>query len=105
MYVGAILFLLIAPGNLPLETISQNENTVVEQTSQLSYYDHPVSIIPNNIVRPFSEGYMLSLLLLTFAIGFGLSQLPESENKSERNCTILSMPSSVCASIFRRVAP
>ncbi len=80
--VGAVLYVLIAPGNLPLETISQNESTLEEQTSQLSYYDHLVSIIPNNIVRPFLEGNVLSLLLLAFAIGFGLSKLPESDNKT-----------------------
>jgi len=80
--VGAILYLLIAPGNLPLETITQDENTVVKQTGELSYYEHLVSIIPNNIVRPFLEGNVLSLLLLAFAMGLGLSKLPESDNKA-----------------------
>ncbi len=80
--VGAILFVLIAPGNLPLESIPVDGQTVVKQTSLLSYYDHFVSIIPNNIVRPFLEGNVLSLLLLAFAIGFGLSKLPDSDNKT-----------------------
>ena len=48
----------------------------------LSYADHILNVIPDNIVKPFLEGNVLSLLLLAFAIGIGLSKLPESENKS-----------------------
>ena len=75
--VGAILFVLIAPGNLPAQ-ITQTAAITPETT----YFDHIVSIIPNNVVKPFLEGNVLSLLLMAFAIGFGLSHLPESENKS-----------------------
>ena len=50
-------------------------------TQSLSYYDHILSVIPNNIIRPFLEGNVLSLLLIAFAIGLGLSRLPESESK------------------------
>ena len=38
--------------------------------------------MPNNIVKPGLEGNVLSLLLLAFAIGFGLSKLPDSENRA-----------------------
>ena len=79
--VGALLYVIIAPANLSAETISQGEYTVGESI-QLTYYDHLLSLIPNNIVRPFLEGNVLSLLLLAFAIGIGLSKLPDSENKS-----------------------
>ena len=75
--VGAILYVLIAPGNLPLDTISTSDIS-----PQTSYLDHIISIVPNNIVKPVLEGNVLSLLLLAFAIGFGLSKLPESENKA-----------------------
>lgn len=78
--VGAVLYVLIAPGNLPLESIALSSDTPVAQ--ELSYTDHLLSVIPNNIVRPFLEGNVLSLLLLAFAIGIGLSKLPESENKA-----------------------
>ena len=33
-------------------------------------------------MRPILEGNVLSLLLLAFAVGIGLSKLPESENKA-----------------------
>ncbi len=80
--VGAILYIAIAPGNLPIEAISEGGAVVESSTPALSYYDHFVSIIPNNIVRPFLDGNVMSLLILAFAIGFGLSRLPESENKA-----------------------
>ena len=79
--VGAILYLLIAPGNLPAEVVNSSSN-VTDIGPQLTYTEHIISIIPNNIVKPFFDGNVLSLLLLAFAIGFGLSKLPESENKA-----------------------
>ena len=79
--VGAVLYVLVAPGNLPVETIS-NDTHLSPLTSHLSYIDHFISVIPNNIVKPFFDGNVLSLLLLAFAVGIGLSKLPESENKA-----------------------
>ena len=79
--VGAVLYVLVAPGNLPIETIS-NTTPTSDISPQTSYVDHLLSIIPNNIVKPFLEGNVLSLLMLAFAVGIGLSKLPESENKA-----------------------
>ena len=79
--VGAILYILIAPGNLPLDAINGQEQAAALNTD-LSYSEHIISIIPNNLVRPFLEGNVLSLLILAFAIGIALSRLPESENKA-----------------------
>ena len=79
--VGAVLYVLVAPGNLPAEAIGQGGEAVAD-APHLSYYSHLIGLIPNNIVKPFLEGNVLSLLLLAFAIGIGLSRLPESENKA-----------------------
>ena len=79
--VGAVLYILVAPGNLPLETMDDVSQTSVV-SPQTSYLDHIISIIPNNIIKPLFEGNVLSLLLLSFAIGIGLSKLPDSENKA-----------------------
>ncbi|WP_288276815.1 dicarboxylate/amino acid:cation symporter [uncultured Prevotella sp.] len=80
--VGAVLYVVIAPGNLPVGTTLECCGVAAAQGPDVTYTDHILSIIPNNIVKPFLEGNVLSLLLLAFAIGFGLSKLPESENKS-----------------------
>ncbi|MBR7019042.1 MAG: dicarboxylate/amino acid:cation symporter [Prevotella sp.] len=78
--VGALLYVLVSPGNLPPEALAMGD--AVKETPSLTYYDHILSVIPNNIVKPFLEGNVLSLLLLAFAVGIALSKLPESENKS-----------------------
>ena len=89
--VGAVLYVAIAPGNLPIDALNSGAQPIAEQSlpthslsdfaTQASYVNHILSIIPNNIVKPFLEGNVLSLLLLAFAVGIGLSKLPESENK------------------------
>ena len=85
--VGAVLYVVVAPENLDANyesaiTESGIANPLQQSAGDFSYTDHLLSIIPNNIVKPFLEGNVLSLLLLAFAIGIGLSKLPESENKA-----------------------
>jgi Na+/H+-dicarboxylate symporter len=72
---------VLAPGNLSIEILHQTDSVITDAPQQ-SYYDHILSVIPNNIVKAFLEGNVLSLLLLAFAVGIGLSKLPESENKT-----------------------
>ena len=79
--VGALLYVVVSPGNLPVEAINQGSHAI-EEAPQQTYYSHILSVIPNNILRPILEGNVLSLLLLAFAVGIGLSKLQDSENKS-----------------------
>ena len=79
--IGALLYVAVAPGNLPVEALHQADGTIAD-APQHSYYDHILSVMPNNVAKPFLEGNVLSLLLLAFAVGIGLSKLPESENKA-----------------------
>ena len=80
--VGAALYVIVDPSNLPC--LGETLNTPPQQgeLEGVSYSEHLLSVIPNNIVKPFLEGNVLSLLLLAFAIGIGLSKLPDSENKA-----------------------
>jgi len=78
--VGAGLYVLIAPSNLPLNVLV--DTNVESVSTSTTYSEHILSIIPNNIVKPFLDGNVLSLLLLAFSIGFGLSKLSDSENKA-----------------------
>lgn len=79
--VGLMLYLIIAPGNLPADIVSRGDSAVPKSLTGETYYDHILSVIPNNIVRPLLEGNVLSLLILAFAIGIGLAKLPKSDNK------------------------
>ena len=87
--VGAILYVLVAPSNLPqlgeanvAEMLPQEAQKLLPQSGEVGWGLHILSVIPNNIIKPFLEGNVLSLLLLAFAVGIGLSKLPESENKA-----------------------
>ncbi|MBQ8969425.1 MAG: dicarboxylate/amino acid:cation symporter [Bacteroidaceae bacterium] len=74
--VGLALYLTIKPGLLPLDAAAAAAPTEV---STITYTDHLLSVVPDNVVRPFLEGNVLSLLLLAFAVGLALSRLPENE--------------------------
>ena len=81
--VGLMLYLVIAPGNIDLAAIADAGTQGYEGTATqgLTYQDYLLNVVPDNIVKPFLEGNVLSLLLLAFAAGFGLSRLQESDNK------------------------
>lgn len=79
--VGLMLFIAIAPGNLPAEVVNAGQVDVPDNLEALSYYDHILSVIPNNIVAPFAAGNVLSILLVAFAVGLALAKMPETDNK------------------------
>ncbi len=79
--VGALLYVIIAPGNLPLDSVG-SDASVLDTASHETYLEHILGVVPNNIIRPFLEGNVLSLLVLAFAVGIGLSKMPDSENKA-----------------------
>jgi len=80
--VGLVLYVLIAPGSLPAELVKTSGQNIPQNLEQLSYFDHIISVVPNNLVKPFLEGNVLSVLIIAFAVGIALSKLPESDNKS-----------------------
>lgn len=76
--VGFGLYLWISPGNLPAEMISSVGDSA---SGEASFYDHIISVIPNNIVQPFLSGNVLSILLIAVAVGLALAYMGESERK------------------------
>lgn len=77
--VGLVYYILIAPGNLPASALSAENAAPV--SSDVSYTDHLMSVIPDNIVRPLLDGNILALLLVCFAVGIAISRMPESTPK------------------------
>ena len=77
--VGMGLYLFIAPENLPAEMISSASEVDAGGTT---FYDHIVSVIPNNVVQPFLSGNVLSILLIAIAFGLTLAWMPDSEGKA-----------------------
>lgn len=79
--VGLLLYNVVQPGNLPAELVSRGMADIPQGLGAESYYDHILGVIPANVVRPFLDGNVLSLLLIAFAVGFALTRMPASEHR------------------------
>lgn len=79
--VGLLLYNVVEPSNLPQSMVSQGQDSIPKDLGSETYYDHILSVIPNNIVRPLLDGNVLSLLILAFAVGIALAKLPPSDKK------------------------
>lgn len=78
--VGLVLYLIISPENLPADVVATGQTDVPENLGELTYYDHILSIIPNNVIEPFAKGNVLSILLVSAAVGLALAFIPKNEN-------------------------
>ena len=90
--VGLVLYLLISPENLPAEAIQTSQlSTVNSQLSTVTYRDHILSVIPNNVIEPFATGNVLSILLISAAVGLALAYLKRqgTVNKGQENTDTL----------------
>ncbi|MCH3951281.1 MAG: dicarboxylate/amino acid:cation symporter [Acidaminococcus sp.] len=79
--IGLALYLYIAPGNLPADIIGAGASKVPQNLGKMSYYDHFLSVIPNNILQPFLTGNVLSVLFIAAAVGLAFAFMPPSENR------------------------
>ncbi|MBQ7496683.1 MAG: dicarboxylate/amino acid:cation symporter [Selenomonas sp.] len=80
--VGLLLYLWIEPGNLPAEAIGAGASAIpMDKVGSLSYYDHFLKVIPNNVLQPFLAGNVLSVLFIAAAAGLGLAFMPRTENR------------------------
>ena len=76
--VGMVLYRLIAPESIPQSMLSSVSSGV---DAEGSFYDHIVSVIPNNIIQPFLSGNVLSILIIAAAVGLGIGFMKESDSK------------------------
>lgn len=79
--VGLLLYNIVQPGNLPQAMVQSGTSALPQDLGETSYYDHILGVIPNNIVRPFAEGNVLSILILAAAAGIALAKMPSSDKK------------------------
>ena len=79
-FVAQALYIIIAPGNLPSDLIGAAAGATKKYAS-LSYYNHFLNVVPNNMVRPFLEGNVLSVLSIAGAVGMGIACAPKNENR------------------------
>ena len=76
---GVALYKLAAPRNLPAELLTRGFE-VPANMKGTTVYGHILSVIPDNIIAPFSSGSVLSILLIAAAAGLALALMKESEN-------------------------
>lgn len=81
--VALFLFLWIAPESLPTDLALSGASAVpADKLGSLSYYDHFLTVIPNNILQPFLAGNVLSVMLIAAAVGLALAFMPKTENRA-----------------------
>ncbi len=76
--VGMVMYKIIAPESIPQHMLSSQSAGVESGTT---FYDHIVSVIPNNIIQPLLSGNVLSILIIAIALGLGIAFMKESESK------------------------
>ena len=79
--VGLVLYIVIAPENLPEEVVKMGCVDVPQNLESLSYYDHILNVIPSNVLQPFINGNVLSILIIASSVGLALAFMPQSDNK------------------------
>ena len=80
MYKRQALYIVVDPGNLPVSLVNAGVEQVPEKLTHISYYDHFLSVIPNNILQPYLEGNALSVMIISAAVGLSLAFMPKTEN-------------------------
>lgn len=89
-FVALALYIIIAPGNLPADVIGQAAGAT-KKYAAMSYYQHFLSVVPNNVLRPFLDGNVLSVLSIAAASGMGIAFMPKTENREALVKTIFGL--------------
>ncbi|MBI2791834.1 MAG: dicarboxylate/amino acid:cation symporter [Gammaproteobacteria bacterium] len=71
--IALILYEIIKP------VLLVTSETVQATTSNISYFDELLKVIPSNLLQPFLEGNVVSIMLLSLLIGFGVAKLPNEQ--------------------------
>ncbi len=79
--LAGVLFLVIAPENIPVGTTVQGFDASSIGGGE-TYYSHILNVIPNNIIQPFVAGNVLSVLIIAAALGLGLAAMPHSDGRT-----------------------
>ena len=80
--IAAILFFIIKPEVLSASVYEGVAADKLESMSSSSFLSYFTSAIPDNILYPFVSGNVLSILIVSFAFGIGISKMEESEKKT-----------------------
>lgn len=76
--IAATIALLLyeAIGPVILVTLEQSSAPVIP-----SYFEELLKVIPSNLIQPFLEGNVVSIMLLSLLIGIGIAKLPNDQRQ------------------------
>ena len=80
--IAAILFFIIKPEVLSVAAYEGVAADKIESMSSSTFLSYFITAIPDNILYPFVSGNVLSILIVSFAFGFAISKMEESEKKT-----------------------
>lgn len=64
-----------------MQPVVQASDIVATAPSQVDYLKELVKVIPSNLIEPFLEGNVVSILLLSLLLGFGITKLPKEQRQ------------------------
>ena len=76
--LAAVLYVIFSP-----ENVSSNGVASIAKASQHSYLEYIQTIIPDNFIAPFLSANVLSVLLVSAAIGLAIARLPRNSRSQE----------------------
>lgn len=76
--VASLLYVLIAPSN-----VAANGAQAISKVTEHSYLHYIESVVPDNFIAPFLSANVLSVLLVSAAIGLAIAKLPRGSRHQE----------------------
>ena len=77
--VAALLYYFISPTSIPSLSDNNGIEQVIDKTNYLQYF---LEIIPDSILKAFSEHKVLSVLLISVIFGISIRSISDNESKS-----------------------
>ena len=77
--IGLMMYLWIAPGNLPADIIGAGTANVPQKLGHLTYYDHNLSDNPNKQLQSLLSCFVLAVMMISAAFGLVLAFMPKTE--------------------------
>ena len=59
-----------------------------EAQEPIAYLDEFLKLIPDNLIQPFLEGNVVSIMLLSLLVGLGIAKLPKSQRALTQQSTV-----------------
>lgn len=98
--LAAVLFVLFAPANVTLDH-SVNQAAALDSIKSQSYLQYIVSVVPDNFLTPFVSANVLSVLLISAAVGIAIAKLPKDSRQQEVLMSFFSGLQSVLFTLVR----